>query len=243
MHICQVIIQSFETEISSLKIDDIYKTELDSHANMAVVGKHCTIVHDTGKTVSVRAFSPDCKTLEEVPIIHAMIKWQSPFEEEHFLLFIKNALHVPSMNNNLIPPFLIGEGGVVVNDVAKIHLNQPTKKDHSLYFPENDVHIPLSLNGIFSYFPSSKPTSQEVEECENILMLTPEGPWDPHSDVFSKNEENMLDFEGNMVEEKDRRILLSNIPEDISMIKTEQISSKEPDAIDSSFSEVDTATT
>jgi hypothetical protein len=40
------------------------RTELDSHANMAVVGKHCYVLVDHGKTISVSPFSPEYKPLE-----------------------------------------------------------------------------------------------------------------------------------------------------------------------------------
>jgi hypothetical protein len=35
--------------------------------------------------------------------------------------------------------------------------------------------------------------------------MTPDGSsWNPHSDVYARNEENMLDWNGHMVEPKDR---------------------------------------
>ena len=35
------------------------KTELDSHANMPVVGRHAFIIWDTGRVAEVNAFTPD----------------------------------------------------------------------------------------------------------------------------------------------------------------------------------------
>ena len=81
------------------------RTELDSHTNMAVLGQHCTIVGDTGKTAKVNAFSPDCKALDNVKIVDAALKWHDPYSDELYIIRINNALHVPSMNNNLIPLF------------------------------------------------------------------------------------------------------------------------------------------
>ena len=76
-HICAVVSSS-----TSLK-DDVYNnysntchnTELDSHTNMVVVCKHAVVVAHTGKTVEVKPFSPDCKSMDEVPIVDAVIKW------------------------------------------------------------------------------------------------------------------------------------------------------------------------
>ena len=50
-------------------------TELDSHANMAVIGNNCEIIADTGKTADVKAFSPDCATLDSISIVDAVVKW------------------------------------------------------------------------------------------------------------------------------------------------------------------------
>ena len=87
------------------------------------------------------------------------------------------------------------EAGIVVKDVPKIHVNNPQIEDHSLYFKDKDLRIPMSLDGIFSYFPTDKPTVQDLEECETILYLTPETSWDPHMDVYARNEANMVDHE------------------------------------------------
>ena len=92
------------------------------------------------------------------------------------------------MENNLIPPFLMGEAGLKVNDTPKMHVDNPQVEDHSIYFPKEDVRITMELTGIFSCFPTSKPSEQDLEECENVLTITPEGMWDPHNDAYARNE-------------------------------------------------------
>ena len=37
----------------NMEEDDEGKCELDSHANMVVMGKHCTIIEDTGNAAQV----------------------------------------------------------------------------------------------------------------------------------------------------------------------------------------------
>ena len=112
------------------------RTELDSHANMAVGGRNCIVLRDTGETTKVNAFSPDCNSLREVPIRDLAVKWTCPVKDEQYILIMHNALHVPGMENNLIPPFLLREAGIVVNDIPKIHVDDPQVQDHSLYFPD-----------------------------------------------------------------------------------------------------------
>ena len=61
----------------------------------------------------------------------------------------------------------------------------------------------MKLNGIFSYFPSIKMPNQLLNECNKVLLLTPDGPLSPITDAYSMNEENMLDYKGDMIEKKD----------------------------------------
>ena len=46
------------------------RTEIDSHANMQVVGKHSYIIAETGKKVDVSPSTPDYKPLT-VPLVDA----------------------------------------------------------------------------------------------------------------------------------------------------------------------------
>ena len=81
-------------------------TELDSHANMAVVGDQCAIISRTGLHANVTAYSPDlpCKIIE---IVHAAISYYFPYTLETTLLVIRNALHIPEISHNLISPFIL----------------------------------------------------------------------------------------------------------------------------------------
>jgi hypothetical protein len=136
------------------------------------------------------------------------------------------------MSHNLIPPFLLREAGVVVKDIPKMQVNDPTVSDHSVYFPRSDIRIPLALCGIFSYFPTRKPTPAQLEECD-VLQLTPDGEWNPHSAAYARNEESCTDYTGNIVPKRDRvTILLSDIEEDPDMNSTMQVSAAETAWID-----------
>ena len=168
----------------------------------------------------------------QVPIVDAAVQYECPYSGTLHVLIIRNALHVPSMKHNLVPPFIIREEGIQVNDTPKIQVNDPTTSDHSIYFPETDFRIPLSLWGVFSYFPSSKPMAQKLQETEEVYLLTP-SRWNPHCDSYAQNKENMLDWEGNMVERKDRmQILINDLPDGAKTVGSTQISKFESARID-----------
>ena len=52
------------------------RTELDSHANMPVVGRHSFVISDTGKVADVQAFSPDHETMQ-IQIVDAAVRYLS----------------------------------------------------------------------------------------------------------------------------------------------------------------------
>ena len=137
------------------------RTELDSHANMPVVGKNATILSDTGRSCDVSAFTPDYEPMK-VPIVDAAVQYECPYNGTTHILVIRNCLHVPTMSNNLIPPFIMREAGIEINERPKIHSENPGVEDHSIYFADSDFRITLTLDGVFSGFPSSKPSESTL---------------------------------------------------------------------------------
>ena len=208
------------------------RMERDSHANMPVVGKHAYIIAETGKTVDVSPFTPDYKLLT-VPLVDATVKYDNPYNGKTYILVLRNALYVPSMEHNLIPPFMLREMGATVNDIPKIHKEDPTVDDHAITFVETGFRIPLSLWGIFSYFPTSKPAHDDLLNPNEVYILSP-ATWNPHSDAYSANEESMLDWEGNMQPKKDcqHRIVLDDVEDDANMVASLSITPLEQEAID-----------
>ena len=179
-------------------------TELDSHANMVVVGQQATVISDSGTYAEVKAFADDCKTLERVPIVDAAIAYDCPSTHETFILIVRNALLVRSMAHNLIPPFIMREAGIEVNDVPRIHCDTVTNSSHAIICRgENaNVRIPLRLRGAFSYFPTRKLTDEEIDGCDNItaICLTPDTKvWDPNCETWGEEEDKFVDPKGELV--------------------------------------------
>ena len=213
------------------------RTDLDSHANMPVVGASAFVLADLGKTCEVSPYSPDYPPMN-VPLVDAAVKHESPFDGFECILVIRNALYVPSMKYNLIPPFMVREAGVKLKETPKIQVDDPSEEDHAIFFPETGLRIPLSLWGTFSYFPSTKPTKDELDNSDNVYLLTP-SQWNPHTDAYARNEESMLNWEGNMkpVKEREFRVVLDEIPEDDPMVSALWVCPTEGVAIDSLLSD------
>ena len=192
------------------------RTELDSHASMCVLGKNCCILQRSGRHAQVSPFSPDLDDLQRVPIVDACIAYDDPYSGKAFLLVVYNALHLPSMDHNLIPPFILREAGIEINEVPKIHAPSPSVTNHSVYIPSAGLRMPLLLWGIFSYFPTRCPTREElIDPDSEIYDLTPcSSNWNPHSQHYAENEENMMDWEGQMVLKPNKvRVMIDDLPD------------------------------
>jgi hypothetical protein len=95
----------------------------------------------------------------------------------------------------------------------------PTDDHHAIVIPRKgddatELRIPLALKGVISYFPSSKPTSEEYEstDLDLCLDLTYESPeWDPSSPMFGEQEAAMLDSYGQLKDEMLMRRHISSV--------------------------------
>ena len=145
---------------------------------MPVIGMNSYILSKIGKTVDVAPFTPDYKPIS-VELVDTALKYKYPYSGEIKILIIRRGLYVPSM---------LREAGININEVPKIHVISPTEEHHAITFRETDFRIPLSLHGTFCYFPTSKSSIQELEEPEDVYVLTLT-IWNLHSDAYVINEE------------------------------------------------------
>jgi hypothetical protein len=78
---------------------------------MLVVGRNAYIISDTGRVADVNAFTPDYSSMQ-ISIVDAAVGYECPYDGKSYIFVLRNALHVPSMRNNLIPPpFVMSEKG------------------------------------------------------------------------------------------------------------------------------------
>ena len=165
---------------------------------MVVLGRNAFVFESTGQTCNVQPFTSDLGIASNVPIVDGAIAYDCPQTSQTYILIARNALYVPTMDNNLIPPFIMRHGGVTVNDKAKIHCVDPSEEDHYIIFPECELKIPLQLFGIFLYFHSRLPTVTELHECDKVFITPDSNDWNPNCLSFEQNERSMLDYDSAM---------------------------------------------
>ena len=210
-HTCETAFAALKAQISNVNVNkhltsnnisnDIYhltisKPELDSHANMIVLGKESFVFESTGKTCNVEPFYPALGTAQDVPIVDAAIAYDCLFTHETYILIICNALHIKTMQNNLILSFIMREVGLIVNEIPKMHCEYPCIEGRCISFKGIDLRKPLQLNGILSYFNSRKPLPSELYEKDKVFITPEANDWNPRRQSYSHNESIMTNYEG-----------------------------------------------
>jgi len=181
--------------------------ELDSHANVVVLGKHCTILNYTQQTMKVRSFSDATGSVPSVPVVDAMVAFDDPYADNedgrtYFLVFY-NAVYIPDMSHHLIPPFVMREAGLKVNDCPKMHASDPDLSTHAIYDPVSKMRIHLHLNGTFSGFNCRPATQCEMEEWKNkeldfVEASPPCAKWNPYDKSYAEDEARYLNHRGEL---------------------------------------------
>ena len=68
----------------AMETDGKSRTELDSHANMVVVGKNCYVIGLTGETMDVYPFTPEYESLKKVPLVDAALMYTCEYTNKYF---------------------------------------------------------------------------------------------------------------------------------------------------------------
>ena len=186
-------------------------TELDSHANMAVAGGDCTIIARSGHFANVTPFSADLPVMEQVEIGDVAIAYDDPYSSRTYLLVMRNALLIPSMDHNLLPPFLVREASLFLDETPKFQSTELSRNNHTIFDDETGMRIHLQLNGTFSYFPTRSLTLDEQLNWDDypVVYLTPDSTqWDPHATHYADAEAAMIDNCGDIVDRSTTRKIL-----------------------------------
>ena len=132
-------------------------TELGIHANSPVVGRNTRIIETTSKIVLVSGFTSAVGKPLLVPVVNAVVAYVCKFTEETYILVIYNALHMKSMEVNMILSFMLRRAGLEVIECSKFLAKKPGLEHHSVFFPKDDIILPFKIEGIISYLPTQPP--------------------------------------------------------------------------------------
>ena len=174
-------------------------TELDSHADTCVVGKHVLLFQDFNRPVNVSGYDANLGTVENCKTVSAAMAYDDIRTGETVMLIVHQAISLPYLDNNLLNPMQLRMNDVRVSEQAKFLTENPKDEDHALIVPGMDggdpLLIPLSLNGVVSYLPTYKPTTEQLETCRRYELTSETPKWDPHDHSFVEQEDAMVDVD------------------------------------------------
>ena len=130
--------------------------------------------------------------------------YDCPYKSKTYLLVICNILHIPKLTLNLIPTFIVSEGGIIVDKFPKSQSQDPSIENYSMLCEDAKLCVHFELNVTFSSFKTIKPTDHQLEVCDKIFITPDSTTWDPYSEHFSTNEDEMLDFNSSLINLLDR---------------------------------------
>ena len=135
--------------------------DLDTHADITVLGDCCLLIHDTGLKVDVSGFSTALGSIE-LPIISGAVAYDHPITGKVYILVFHQVIYCRQMDNHLICPMQCRTNSVVINDTRK--MCAPNLDDSTHFIKVTDsldqdatLHIPLILKRVTSCFASEDP--------------------------------------------------------------------------------------
>ena len=134
------------------------------------------------------------------------------------MIVVHQAIHVPTMDCNLICPMQVWMNDVKLDDKTKFLTEDPTDELHAVSCDDNMgtlIDITLAMKGVTSYFPTRKPAN--FENCPKIELTYMTPQWDPHSTTFQEQEEAIMDNKGKLYEWSNKR---KSVDRYISMFDT-----------------------
>jgi hypothetical protein len=111
--------------------------DLDSHADMAVLGSNCFVFEETNRTINVYSYDPKMGSHER-KVVSGVFAYDDPSNGRVILLIVHQGIHVPHLTYSLIPPFQMRENDIVINECPKFQCSHPTSEDHTIIINGND---------------------------------------------------------------------------------------------------------
>ena len=104
--------------VAELQVEE-HPTDMDSHADTCVVGKNALIVHKLDKQVNVTGFDPSQGKVKNLDLVSAALAYDCPTTGEATILMVHQAVHVPTMENNLLCPMQMRMNDIQLNECPK----------------------------------------------------------------------------------------------------------------------------
>jgi hypothetical protein len=179
---------------SVVHVEEVNRSDLDSHAYCCICGKEVLVFNDFDREVTFAGWDPE--------VVSAAMGYTIPESGQTVLLIAHQSIFSPSLSHNLLSTMQMRLNDVIVNETTKFQSLNPTKLSHSISVRGDSVEdvllIPLELHGVVSCFPTFKPTQLEFETCDRYELTYESPEYDPYATTFHDQEYGMMDSWGNI---------------------------------------------
>ena len=104
------------SRVGSLTFHNESNCELDSHADTCVLGKHAHIFMDHAKSVNIVGYDKSKGTLaSNMKTVSGALAYDNPTSGKTVIIVAHEAIHVPTMECNLICPMQVRMNDVLPN--------------------------------------------------------------------------------------------------------------------------------
>jgi hypothetical protein len=177
-------------------VEEVNRSDLDSHADCCVCGKEVLIFNDFDREVTVTGWDPEVET-QSLSILSAAMGYTIPEAGQTVLLIAHQSIFSPYLNHNLISTMQMRLYDVIVNETPKFQYLNPTKLPHPISMRGDNVEdvllFPLELHGVVSCLSTFKPTQLEFETCDRYELTYESPEYDPSATTFHDQEDSMMD--------------------------------------------------
>ncbi len=105
--------------------------ELDSHADMCVLGRDALTLLDYDRPVIVEGYDPSLST-KTYATVSGALAYDDPVTGEVYHLVINQAIHIPHLDHHLLCPMQRQVNDEIVNNTPKFLTSDPTDHMHAL---------------------------------------------------------------------------------------------------------------
>jgi hypothetical protein len=177
-------------------VEEVKRSDLDSHVYCCVCGKEFLVFNDFDREVTVSGWDPTGET-QSLSIVSATMVYIIPESGQTVLLIAHQSIFSPTLSHSLLSTMQMRLHDVIVNETSKFQSLNPTKLSHSISVRGDNVEdvllIPLELHGVVSCFPTFKPTQLEFKTCDRYELTYESPEYDPSATTFHDQEAGMMD--------------------------------------------------
>jgi hypothetical protein len=140
------------------------KSDLDSHADVSVVGMEVITFQDFERPVNDSGYEPKGPVDMALKIVSAGMAYDVPGSVKVEILIIHQAINLQHFPHNLLNPMQMRLNDVVVHETPNFQCDNPINFSHTIKIKVENMNdelvIPLDLRGMVSCF-TTRNTTQE----------------------------------------------------------------------------------